>query len=403
MSLAEPCAPKQMNKNRKLANALSLFFLSFFLSILLATAARAATRNYIIYVGTYTEGDGHGKGIYAYGYDANTGKTTSLGLAAVTTNPSWVALSPSGRFLYAANEVGNYEGSKSGGISSFAVDAATGKLTFLNEVASRGAGPCYLSVDHTGKYVLVANYDGGSVAAFPILPDGKLGPASAFVQHTGHGTNPERQEAPHAHSIVLSPDNRFAIVNDLGLDELLVYKFDSTKGALTPNDPPFAKLDPGVGPRHFALAPDHKFAYVINEMGRSVTALSANLHTGVFDPIESVSTLPTGFSGRNDDAEIEVHPSGRFLYASNRGEDSIAVFAIDSANGKLKKIEDVPTGGKEPRSFAIDPTGRLLFVANQNSDDIVIFRINASTGQLIPTGEKLDVPSPVCIKFLAVK
>jgi 6-phosphogluconolactonase len=388
-----------MNKSRKLTYALSLFFLL----ILLAAASQAATRNYLIYVGTYTQGDGHGKGIYAYRYDANTGKTTSLGVAAETTNPSWVVLSPSGRFLYAANEVGNYEGSKSGGISAFAVDPATGKLTFLNEVASRGAGPCYLSVDHTGKYVLVANYDGGNVAVFPILPDGKLGPSTAFVQHTGHGANPERQEAPHAHSIVLSADNRFAIVNDLGLDELLVYKFDSAKGTLTPNDQPFAKLDAGVGPRHFALAPDHKFAYVINEMGRSVTVLSANLRAGTFKSIETVSTLPSGFSGRNDDAEIEVHPSGKFLYASNRGEDSIVVFAIDSANGKLKKVEDVPTGGKEPRSFAIDPTGKLLFVANENSDNIVIFRINANTGQLTSTGAKLDVPSPVCIKFLAVK
>ena len=388
-----------MNKNRKLAYSFSLFFLS----IMLATAAQAATRNYIIYVGTYTEGDGHGKGIYVYFYDANSGKTTALGVAAETTNPSWVALSPSGRFLYAVNEVGNYEGSKSGGISAFAVDRATGKLTFLNEVASRGAGPCYLSVDRTGKYALVANYDGGSVAVFPILRDGKLGPATAFVQHTGHGTNPERQEAPHAHSIVLTPDNRFAIVNDLGLDELLVYKFDSAKGTLTPNDPPFAKLDPGVGPRHFALDPNGKHAYVINEMGRSVTAFSVNLGAGTFKSVESVSTLPGGFSGRNDDAEIEVHPSGKFVYASNRGEDSIAVFAIDPASGKLKEIEDVPTGGKEPRSFAIDPTGKLLFAANQNSDDIVVFRIDTKTGHLTQTGEKLDVPSPVCVKFLAVK
>jgi 6-phosphogluconolactonase len=388
-----------MNKNRKLAYTLSLFLLS----ILLTTATLAASRDYIVYVGTNTQGDGHGKGIYAYRYDANSGKTSLLGVAVETTNPSWVALHPSGRFLYAVNEVGNYQGRNSGGVSAFAVDAATGKLTFMNEVASRGAGPCYLSVDRTGKYALVANYDGGSVAVFPILPDGKLGPATAFVQHTGHGTNPERQEAPHAHSIVLTPDNRFAIVNDLGLDELLVYKFDSAKGTLTPNNPPFAKLDPGAGPRHFALAPNGKFAYVINEMGGSVTAFSADLRAGTFHSLESVSTLPSGFSGRNEDAEIEVHPSGKFLYASNRGEDSIAVFAIDPANGTLKKVEDVPTGGKEPVTFAIDPTAKLLFVANQNSDDIVIFRINANTGQLEPTGERLDVPSPVCIKFLAAK
>lgn len=388
-----------MNKTRKLF-ALLLFFV---VSTLLATAAFASSRNYIVYVGTYTQGDGHGKGIYAFRYDAQTGKIASLGVAAQTTNPSWVSLSPNGRFLYAVNEVGNYEGPNSGGVSAFAVDHTTGKLTFLNEVASRGADPCYVTVDHTGKYVLVANYTGGSVAVFPIQADGRLGAATAFVQHTGHGSNPERQEGPHAHSIVLTPDNRFAIVNDLGLDELLVYKFDSARGTLTPNDPPFAKVDAGAGPRHFALAPDGKFAYVINEMGRTVTAFSADLHAGVLKPIGSVSTVPSGFSGRNDDAEIEVHPSGKFVYASNRGEDSIAIYAVDPAKGTLKQIGDVPAGGKEPRSFAIDPTGKLLFAANQNSDDIVIFRIDLQTGRLISTGEKQDVPSPVCIKFLALK
>jgi 6-phosphogluconolactonase len=388
-----------MHRNRKLLSLL-LFLV---ISTLLTTAALAASHNYIVYVGTYTQGDGHGKGIYAFHYDADSGKASSPEVAAETTNPSWVALAPGGRFLYAVNELGNYQGPNSGGVSAFAVDQTTGKLTFLNEVASRGADPCYVTVDHTGKYVLVANYTGGSVAVFPILADGKLGSATAFVQHTGHGTNPERQEAPHAHSIVLTPDNRFAIVNDLGLDELLVYKFDSAKGTLTPNDPPFATLDAGAGPRHFALAPDGKFAYVINEMGKTVTAFSADLHAGAFKSIGSVTTVPSGFSGRNDDAEIEVHPSGKFVYASNRGEDSIAVYAIDPAKGTLKQVGDVPTGGKEPRSFAIDPTGKLLFAANQNSDNIAIFRIDAKTGQLTPTGEKLDVPSPVSVKFLAVK
>lgn len=389
-----------MNKNRKFFfYAVSL--LAF--SILLTAAAFAASDRYITYVGTYTQGDGHAKGIYLFRYDAQTGKTSSPELAVETTNPSWVALHPNGRFLYAVNELGNYQGPNSGGLSAFAVDQSTGKLTFLNEVATRGADPCYVSVDHTGKYVLVANYTGGSVAVFPILADGKVGAATAFVQHTGHGTNPERQEGPHAHSIVLTPDNRFAIVNDLGSDELLVYKFDSSRGTLTLSDPPFAKLAPGAGPRHFALSPNGKFAYVINEIGKTVTAFSADLHAGVFQPIASVSTLPSGFQGRNDDAEIEVHPSGKFLYASNRGDDSIAIYAIDPANGTLLQRGGVHTGGKEPRSFAIDPTGKLLFAANQYSDNIVIFRIDTKTGQLTPTGEKLDVPSPVCIKFLAVK
>src|ERR1700691_3494135 len=232
------------------------------LLLLFTVFATAAPRSgkYLVYVGTYTGEDTKSKGIYAFRYDAATGQVTPLGLAAKTTNPSFVALHPNGRFLYAVNEVGNYKGPNSGGVSAFSIDRATGKLTFMNEVPSRGADPCYITVDKTGKYVLVANYTGGSIAVFPVLPDGKLGEASAFLQHSGHGVNPERQEKAHAHSIDLSPDNRFAMVDDLGLDELFVYKFDSSNGSLTPNDPPFSTLDPGSGPRHFALGPRGKFA-----------------------------------------------------------------------------------------------------------------------------------------------
>src|SRR5579864_6221753 len=245
---------------------------------------------YLFYVGTYTEDGSKSKGIYAYRFDAETGQITSLGLAAETTNPSFVALHPNGRFLYAVNEVGNYKGPNSGGVSAFSIDRTTGKLTFLNEVPSRGADPCYITVDKTGKYVLVANYTGGSVAVFPVQEDGKLGEASAFVHHSGKGTNPERQEGPHAHSIDLSPDNRFAMVDDLGLDELLVYKFDGAKGSLTPNDPPFTKLEAGAGPRHFAMHPSGKFAYVIAEMGHTVTALSNDPATGRLQTLQTIST-----------------------------------------------------------------------------------------------------------------
>ena len=375
---------------------------ALFLSTLLA-AAQAETRKYIFYVGTYTEDGSKSKGIYAYRFDAETGQTTSLGLAAETTNPSFVALHPNGRFLYAVNEVGNYKGPNSGGVTAFSIDRATGRLTFLNEVASRGADPCYITVDKTGKYVLVANYTGGSIAAFPILEDGKLGEASAFVQHTGHGTNPERQEKAHAHSIDLSPDNRFAMVDDLGLDELLVYKFDSAKGSLTPNNPPFVKLDPGAGPRHFARSSSGKFAYVISEMHSTVTAFSNNSKTGTLNPLQTVSTLPKDFTGQNDDAEIQMHPSGHFLYASNRGSDTIAVFAVDLHKGTLTPVEYTPTQGKIPRSFEIDPTGEFLFAENQKSDNIVVFRIDAKTGRLTPTGQVLNVPSPVCVKFSKVE
>jgi 6-phosphogluconolactonase len=374
--------------------------LGFGLMTLFVAAAEKPTK-YLFYVGTYTEEGSKSKGIYAFRYDASTGQITTLGLAAEATNPSFVAPHPNGRFLYAVNEVGNYKGPNSGGVSAFSIDPATGKLTFLNEVSSRGADPCYITVDKTGKYVLVANYTGGSVAVFPILANGGLGEASAFVQHTGHGTNPERQEGPHAHSIDLSRDNRFAMVDDLGLDELLVYKFDSGKGSLTPNDPPFTKVAAGAGPRHFALRPDGKFAYVVTEIGHTVTVFSNDAANGKLQVIQTITTLPKDFTGRNDDAEIAVHPSGKFLYASNRGDDSIAIYAIDHAKGTLTQVGSVHTGGKEPRSFEIDPTGALLFAQNQKSDNIVVFKINAKTGLLTTTGQVLDVGSPVCLKFVA--
>jgi 6-phosphogluconolactonase len=386
----------------------SVRFASLLLLILLFTAFSASAAppahsgKYLVYVGTYTGEGTKSKGIYAFRYDAATAQLTPLGLAAETTNPSFVAAHPNGKFLYAVNEVGDYKGPNSGGVSAFSIDRATGKLTFLNELPSRGADPCYITVDKTGKFVLVANYTGGSVIVYPVLDDGRLGEASAFVQHTGHGPNAERQEGPHAHSIDLSPDNRFAFVDDLGLDELLVYKFDAAKGSLTPNDPPFAKLDPGAGPRHFALRPDGKFAYVVTEIGRSVTVFSHDAASGTLQRVQTLTTLPAGFTGRNDDAEIEVLPSGKFLYASNRGHDSIAVFAIDSSKGTLSTVEIASTGGKEPRSFEIDPTGTLLFAANQKSDNIVVFKIHAKTGKLTPTGQVLDVGSPVCVKFVAI-
>ncbi len=374
------------------------------LSTLLAAAAPVPGKGkYIFYVGTYTEDGSKSKGIYAYRFDADTDQITPLGLAAETTNPSFVALHPNGGFLYAVNEIGNYKGPNSGGVSAFSIDRATGKLTLLNEVPSRGADPCYITVDRTGKYVLVANYTGGSIAVFPVLADGKLGEVSAFLQHTGHGTNPERQEKAHAHSINLSPDNRFAMVDDLGLDELFVYKFDSANGSLTPNDPPFAKLDPGAGPRHFALSPTGKFAYVIAEMQSTVTVFSNDEKTGTLHRLQTISALPRDFIGQNDDAEIQMHPSGKFLYASNRGSDTIAVFAIDPSKSTLTSVEFTATQGKIPRSFEIDPTGKFLFAANQKSDNIVVFRIDANTGHLTPTGQVFDVGSPVCVKFLKIE
>src|ERR1700732_559158 len=280
--------------------------LAFLLLTVSAETAPSAAHKYLVYVGTYTNEGSTSKGIYAYRFDPGTAEVTSLGLAAETANPSFLAVHPSHRFLYAVNEFKNYAGRRSGAVSAFAIDRTTGKLTLLNEVASKGSDPCYITVDKTGKYVLVPNYTGGSVAVFPVLEDGRLGEASAFVQHTGHGANPERQAGPHAHSIDLSPDNRFAIVDDLGLDETIVYKFDNTKGSLVPDEPAFAKADPGAGPRHFALHPNGKFGYVIDEMGSTVSVFSFDAAGGLLRPLQTISTIPKNFPGQNDDAEIQV-------------------------------------------------------------------------------------------------
>jgi len=378
--------------------------LGFLLLTTIGGAAPLASpkAKYFVYVGTYTGEGSKSKGIYAYRFDPETAEITPVGLAAETINPSFLAVHPNHRFLYAVNEVPNYKGQKSGAVSAFAIDHATGKLTLLNQVASRGADPCYVTLDKTGKYLLVANYTGGSVAVFPVGEDGRLGEASAFVQHTGQGANPERQEGPHAHSIDLSPDNRFAIVDDLGLDETLVYKFDSAKGLLIPSGPQFGRADPGAGPRHFAFHPNGKVGYAINEMASSVSVFAFDGAAGTLRPLQTISTIPKGFAEHNDDAEVEVHPSGKFLYASNRGHDSIAVFAIDPDKRTLSLVEDVPTKGKTPRSFEIDPTGSLLFAENEKSNDIVVFRIDAQTGRLTPTGKMLEVDEPVCVKFVPV-
>ena len=357
--------------------------------------------NYLVYIGTYT--GPQSQGIYVYKFETSSGSLTPLGLAAEAANPTFLVVHPNHRFVYAVNEIGNSGGQKTGAVSAYALDRKTGHLTLLNQVSSGGIDPCHISLDRTGKYALVANYTSGSVAAFPLLADGRLGNASAFVQHTGHGVNRERQEGPHAHSINLSPDNRFAIAADLGLDELLVYRFDATKGTLVANNPPFVKVPAGSGPRHFTFHPNGKFAYAIEEMGSSVTAFSYDAAGGILHPLQTLSTLPKDFKGRDDSAEVQVHPSGKFLYGSNRGHDSIAVFAIDAAQGTLTPVEYVPTEGKEPRNFGIDPTGAYLIAANQNSNTLVVFRIDAKTGRLTATGQVLELQAPVCVKFVPVE
>jgi len=360
-----------------------------------------SAKEFLVYVGTYTKEDS--KGIYAYRLDVATGKLVSLGLVAETPNPSFLAVHPKRHYLYAVSEIDTYEDQKSGAVSAFSVDSRTGKLTFLNKVSSRGAGPCYVAMDGSGKNILVANYVGGSVAVLPVKGDGRLEEASAFVQHSGSSVNPQRQQGPHAHSINVSPDNRFAIAADLGLDSLLVYRFDAARGSLASNDPGFVKLNPGAGPRHFAFHPQGRFVYAINEIQSTVTAFSYDAERGVLRELQTISTLPKDFQGENSTAEVRVHPNGRFLYGSNRGHDSIAVFAIDPRAGTLTPVEHVATQGKTPRNFGIDPTGSYLFAANQESHNIVVFRILPLTGRLKPTGQVLDAPFPVCVKFLPVR
>jgi 6-phosphogluconolactonase len=376
---------------------------SLFLSAIASSQKRTPNKPYLVYVGTYTNKSAS-KGIYVYSFDPGTGKLTSLGVAAESEDPSFLALHPSGKYLYAVNEIDHFGAQKSGAASAFSIDPKTGKLTLLNQAATRGAGPCHISLDKSGKFALVANYDGGSVASFPVHDDGTLGEAADFVQHHGSSVNKERQEGPHTHWIGSSPDNHFVLAADLGLDEVLIYRFNSAKGTLTPDNPPYAKVNPGAGPRHLAFHPNGKFAYVLTELEDSVTAFAYKASNGSLSPLQTVSALSIlrkDYKGPKEAAEIAVHPNGKFLYASNRaGIDTISVFSINAAKGTLSLRDEYPTMGKTPRNFAIDPTGKFLLAANQESSNIVVFRIDSTTGALTPTGEIVEAPAPVYITFL---
>jgi len=383
---------------------LSLTLFLFMISMILSAteqSRKTSAQKYLMYVGTYTVRGS--QGVYAYRYDSVSGQLEDLGLAAKTSNPSFVVVHPNHKFLYVANEDHEYQGQSSGILTAFSIDVKTGKLTLLNQLSSRGADPCHLSVDHTGRFVLVANYTGGNLAVFPVQEDGRLGEASEFIQHKGTGPNKERQEGAHAHWIDMSPDNRFALNADLGLDRVFVYGFDATKGTLTATDPAWGKVTPGAGPRHVAFSPNGRFVYVINELNSTLTTFSYDAKTGALHELQTVPSLPKDFTGENSPAEIVVHPSGRFVYGSNRGHNSIAVFSADPTKGTLTLVEHVSTEGKAPRNFEIDPEGKRLLVANQESDNIVVFRIDAKTGRLTPTGQELKVPAPVCIRFLPIE
>ena len=346
---------------------------------------------YFVYAGTY------GKGIQAYRFDANDGKLESMGQAAEVVNPSFLATDRNYRFLYAVSEL---EGKIDGGVTSFAIGRKTGSLKFLNSRSSGGQAPCHLAVDHTTKVLLVANYGTGAVSAYPIEHDGRLGEMSALMTAHGSSVNTERQEGPHAHETVISADNRFVYVPDLGLDQIRIYRLDPAHANLTPNSPAFAKEEAGRGPRHIAFSPDNKFAYVANELKSVITVFSRDASNGSLKQIQTVSTVPPDFSGENAPAEIEVDRAGKFVYASNRGPGTIAVFARDPVNGTLRQIQIAPTGGTNPRGMQIDPTGRFLFAGDQNANYFVLFKIDPQTGQLTLTGQRFDAPSPVAFLFV---
>ena len=357
----------------------------------------------LVFVGTYTERtpDGSGsKGIYSARFDTTTGKLADLAPVAELQNPSWVTVSRDRRFLYAVSEVGvaDSTGSPTGFVVAYSV-AADGKLTELNRVSSGGADPCHLAIDRAGRTVAVANYTGGSTVSFHVGADGKLGAASKD-QHAGKGPNAQRQEAPHAHSVDFVADDRLLLSCDLGNDRVYVYRHDPSAGTIAAHKPAFVGLEPGAGPRHLAVHPSGRYVYVLTELSSHVAMFAWNPATGTLVQRQSVATVPLGTPPSNSTAEIVVHPSGRFVYASNRGHDSIAVFSVDARNGRLTRLANTPTGGNVPRNFAVDPSGRWLLAANQRSNSIVTFAIDPSKGTLTPNGATLAVPRPVCVAFV---
>lgn len=358
------------------------------------------SKEMLVYIGTYTSGKSKSEGIYIYKLNLASGELKLYQTVKNVVEPSFLTVDKNRKFLYAVNETEEYEGAKSGAVSAFAINQQTGDLEFLNKQPSLGGAPCHVSTSNNGRFVLVANYLGGNVAVFPIEKDGRLGSSIDLKQHSGSGPNKERQESAHAHSINLDRNNRYAIACDLGIDKVLVYRFDKQTGKLTLNEQPFFQTKSGAGPRHFAFHQNGKTAFVINELNSTITTFSYDGKLGTLKETQTVPTLPADFSSANTCADIHVSPNGKFLYGSNRGHDSIVSYRIDAHGGKLEFIEHTSTGGKTPRNFAIDQSGRFLLAANQNSDSIVVFRIDEQSGKLSPTGNTAQVPSPVCLKLI---
>jgi len=349
----------------------------------------------LAYIGTYTIRGS--EGIYVYRMDAVTGGLDYLSKTVGMSNPSFLAIHPQRRYLYAVNEVAQFEGKASGAVSAFSINAQTGELRYLNQKHSHGTSPCHVAVEPDGRFVLVANYSSGSACILPIGSDGQLGEATEVVQHHGSSANPDRQEGPHAHSANLDPSGRHVLIADLGLDRIMLYRLDPAGGRLVPHTQPWASLKPGAGPRHLAFHPSGHYVYVINELDSTMTVFAYDAERGGLKELQTISTLPQGFQGTSYCADVHVSPSGRFVYSSNRGHDSIAIFGIDEATGKLSCVGHEPTLGRTPRNFAIDPSGTFLLAANQDTDTIVTFRMDQQTGRLTPTGQVASVSMPVCI------
>ncbi len=361
------------------------------------------TESLFVYVGTYTRTLTHAQDrsedLYVYRLNPATGALSLVSTVTGLVNPSFLALDVRRRWLYAVNQVAELEGQPGGAVSAFAIDRHSGTLTALNRQRTYGADPCHLSLDQTGKWLLVANYTSGSVTLLPIQADGALSPAAQVMQHQGSSVHPDRQAGPHAHSVVVDAANQFVLVADLGLDKIMLYRLDAAQGKLVPHAPAYA-VKPGAGPRHLAFHPNGRWLYATNELDSTVTTLSYDAQRGVLQELQSLSTLPQDFAGVNYPAHVQVSPSGQFLYVSNRGHDSLAVLQIDEATGVLTTVAHVSTRGQWPRHFMLDPTGNWLLVANQRSDTVVSFRVDPATGRLAPTGQVTKVSAPVCVQIV---
>ncbi len=376
----------------------SLSLLTCFLSCNGEEMLNINNKKMFLFIGSYATAEE--KGIHIYQMDRLTGNLEFASSINGVENPSYLVVSPDHNFLYAVNEVTGFQGQAWGTVSSFGIALKSQTLKFLNKKSSQGAHPCYIAIDKQGRFVLLANYTGGNVAVLPIENNGQLGDATSVMQHQGASINPQRQAGPHAHSITLTLDNRFALAADLGIDKILNYQFDSNNGKLTPNTSNSVTTKPGAGPRHLAVHPTGLFIYAINELNSTLTGFSFNPESGKMQILQTVSTLPAGYSLANSGADIHIAPNGNFLYASNRGHDSIAIFKIDQKSGLLELAGHEPTQGKKPRNFVIDPTGKFLLVANQDSNNIVVFGIEENTGKLKATGTMIQVPKPVCLQII---